>query len=91
MKLVLRTVASVVTALLYLVSQGVGATPVEKSKTDGAKSVTRKEMPGPTALPVPANATATQAAMAARRDSDPDLNGSVKDFSQPAQSSANLR
>lgn len=79
MKLESRTVASVVTALLCLVSQGVGSTPLEKSKTDVAKSVSRKEMPGPTALPVPANATATQAAAAARRDSDPDLNGFIKD------------
>lgn len=80
MKLESRTVASVVTALLCLVSPGVGATPLEKSKTDAAKNVSRREMPGPTALHVPPNATATQAAAtAARRDSDPDLNGFVKD------------
>ena len=79
MKLESRTVASAVAALLCLVAQGIGATPLEKSKTDAAKSVSQKEMPGPTALPVPTNTTATQAAAAARRDSDPDLNGFVKD------------
>lgn len=91
MKLELRTVAAVAAALLCLVAQGVGATPPEKSKTDAAQSVSRKEMPGPTALPVPANTTAMQAAAAARRDSDPDLNGSIKDPILVVQSSASLR
>jgi hypothetical protein len=79
MKLESRTVASVLTALLCLVSQAAGATPLEKSKTDAPKSVSRKETSGPTVLPAPADATAMQAAAAARRDSDPELNGLAKD------------
>jgi hypothetical protein len=61
-------------------SQAAEATPLETSKTDAPKRVSRKEASGPTVLPVPANDTSMQAAAAAaRRDSDPELNGLAKE------------
>ena len=72
-------VASVTAALACLVAQGVLAAP---SANDGAKplvATAARPTAVPRAAPRQSEAEINLAAVAARRDQDPDLNGSAKD------------